>query len=188
MAVIDGVPKSRITIKYRTEVNGKPKDKEIPFKLLMLGDLSNGNSVDRSIDLDERRIRNLDGKNLDATMKDMKMTISMTVKNQINSEKTPTIDIDLPIDSIKSFNPSVIAERVPQLKSLMILKKLIKELETTVDNNKIFRQKLGEILTNEESLSKIKTELSNIDSFMLPAHEKIDTEAVIGTLNEASNK
>jgi type VI secretion system protein ImpB len=187
MAVIDGVPKSRITIKYRTEINGKQKDKEIPFKILLLGDLSKGSSTDRSVDLDERMIRGLDGKNLDATMEDMKMGIKLSVKNQINPEKVPILDVEIPINNIKSFNPSVIAERVPQLKSLLILKKLIKELETTVDNNKIFRQKLGEILTNEDYLSNIKSGLPNIGSFMLPSQEKIDAKIVSEVINEPAD-
>src|SRR5689334_10692595 len=70
MAVQDEVPKSRITLRYRTEINGTPADIDLPLRLLMLGDFSQGTSADRKLDLEERKARNLDGTNTGAVMKD----------------------------------------------------------------------------------------------------------------------
>ena len=180
MAVIDEIPKSRITIKYETEINGEKVQREIPLRLMVLGNLSEGNSQDAQIDLTERKVRELDGKNLDATMKDMNIHLTYTVENRINPDKAPTMEVDIPIDNMKSFNPAMIAERVPQIKSLLILKQLIKELETTADNNKIFRQHLGEILSNPEVLDNIKGQLPKVDKYQLPSPQPPATSESTG--------
>ncbi|HEX2580272.1 MAG TPA: type VI secretion system contractile sheath small subunit, partial [Rhabdochlamydiaceae bacterium] len=63
MAVQDETPKSRITLTYKTEVQGEPAVVDLPFRILALGDFSGGSSKDRQIDLEERGLRSLDGKN-----------------------------------------------------------------------------------------------------------------------------
>src|SRR2546421_9397178 len=84
MAVQDEVPKSRITLRYRTEINGTPEDITLPLRLLVMGDLSQGTSADRKVDLEERKIRNFDGKNTAAVMKDMKMSVNFTCANKVD--------------------------------------------------------------------------------------------------------
>ncbi|QSH41075.1 type VI secretion system contractile sheath small subunit [Lentisphaerota bacterium ZTH] len=179
MAIIDEVPKSRITIKYETDINGEKVQREIPLRLLVMGNLSAGTSKDSKLDLNERRVRELDGKNLDATMKDMDTRLCFSVSNKINPDKDPSLDVEIPIDSMKSFNPATIAERVPQLKSLLILKQLINELETTVDNNKKFRQHLGEILADPEKLTAIKDQLPNLTNYTLPDPNQLPAAAAV---------
>lgn len=55
---------------------------------------------------------------------------------------------------MKSFQPGVIAESVPQLKSLIRLREMVQEFESTVDNNKGFRNLVKEILRDEAMLEK----------------------------------
>jgi type VI secretion system protein ImpB len=181
MAIIDEIPKSRISIKYRTEINGEEVEQEIPFRLMVMGDLSKGTSEDRKVELDEREVRELGGTNLDSTMKDMKMELNMSVNNKINPEYSSEMDISLPIDSIKSFNPGVLVERVPQLKALLLLKQLVKELETNLDNNKQFRQKLGKILTNTEIFNQFKSNLPDNECYKLNSPDKTLSAEVIDT-------
>ena len=57
MSIQDEIPKSRLTLKYKTEVNGQPEDVNLPLRLAILGDFSGGTSKDRKLDLDERRMR-----------------------------------------------------------------------------------------------------------------------------------
>ena len=171
MAAIDQVPKSRITIRYSTEINGQMKDKEIPFRLLVVGDLSNGSSMDRKLELDERRIRELDGKNINETMKDMKIDVNMSVANMLNPDKSPMLDLTIPIEGLNSFNPAKIAENVPQLKSLLKIKKLIQEFDLTIDNNKNFRKSFGNLLANKEAFDAEKSRLEFLDNYMLPSNK-----------------
>ena len=129
MAVQDEVPKSRITLRYRTEIDGEPADISLPLRLLMLGDFSLGSSKDRKVDLEDRKIRNLDGTNTKAVMKDMKMSLSATVPNMIDPGESENLDIKIPITSLKSFTPDEVAKNVPKLRGLLTLRMLLVEIE-----------------------------------------------------------
>ena len=49
MPVQDEVPKSRITLTYKTDVDGEPAVVDLPLRLMVLGDFSNGSSKDRQV-------------------------------------------------------------------------------------------------------------------------------------------
>lgn len=169
MAIQDEIPKSRLTLRYKTEVNGQPEDMTLPLRLLITGDFSQGSSTDRKVDLDERRIRNLDGTNTDAVMKDMNLSLNFTVDNKIDPEREEDLQINLPIDSMKSFSPDQVAQHVPKLKGLLTLKQLIGEMLTNVDNRKEFHKLLDELMSNPENIDKVLADLKGFESFKLPS-------------------
>ncbi len=59
MAIQDEIPKSRLTLRYKTEVNGRPEDLSLPMRFMVMGDFSKGGSKDRKMDLEERQVRNM---------------------------------------------------------------------------------------------------------------------------------
>ena len=172
MAVQDEVPKSRITLRYRTEVNGTPEDIDLPLRLLVIGDMSLGTSTDRKVDLDERKLRNLDGKNTTSVMKDMKMTLAFECANKIDPANSEKVAVSLPITSMRSLSPDEVAKNVPKLRALLTLKKLLLEVESNVGNSKDFRKLLGDLYANEEAFKKLKEELKGFEGFALPSGQK----------------
>ncbi len=169
MAIQDEIPKSRLTLRYKTEVNGEPQDVSLPLRLAITGDFSNGTSKDRKLDLDERRLRNLDGKNTDAVMKDMGISLDFSVANKVDPDEGEDLQVKLPIRSMKSFSPDEVAKNVPKLNGLLMLKRLLEEVISNVDNRKEFRKLLGELMADQEALGKVLEELKGFDSFTLPA-------------------
>lgn len=169
MSIQDEVPKSRLTLRYKTEVNGQPEDVNLPLRMLVTGDFSQGSSKDQKVDLEERRVRNLDGKNLDAVMADMGMKLQFNVANKIDPDKEQDLQVDLPIDSLKSFNPDQVCEHVPKLRGLLTVKELLTEVIANMDNRKDFRKLLGELLGNQAALAEMLKEFEGFDSFKLPA-------------------
>lgn len=168
MAITDEIPKSRLTLTYRTNVSGTPEDMTLPFRLLIMGDLSNGTSKDRAVDLDLRTIRRLDGKNLNHLMADMKMSVNVSAPNRIDPEKSENLNVTLPITGMKSFTPAEIAENVPKLKALLLLRKLLLEVQNNLDNRKEFRTMLRQIAENPEAVAALRKELEGFDDFKLP--------------------
>ncbi len=168
MAIQDEIPKSRLTLRYKTEVDGQPEDVVLPLRLLILGDFSLGTSKDRQVDLEERRIRSLDGTNTDAVMKDMGIKIKFTVPNKIDPETEEDMTVEIPITSMNSFSPDEIVKHVPKLRGLIMMKKLLEELLSNIDNRKEFRKLLNELLSNEEALSKMLEQLKGFESLRLP--------------------
>jgi type VI secretion system protein ImpB len=172
MAIQDEIPKSRITLRYKTEVQGKPEDITLPLRLMVTGDLSQGNSTDRKLDLDERRMRTLDGTNLDAVMKDMGMSLKFAVSNKVDPENTEEMDVTVPITGMRSFSPDQIAKFVPKLKGILQVKKLLEEVVSNVDNRKEFRKLLNELMSNEEALGKMAEQLKGYESLKLNLDNK----------------
>lgn len=169
MAIQDEIPKSRLTLKYKTEVSGQPEDLTLPLRMLVTGDFSLGSSKDRKVDLDERRLRNMDGKNTDAVMKDMGMSLKFAVPNKIDPESEEDMNVEIPIDSMKAFLPDHIAQNVPKLKGILMLKQLLEEVMSNVDNRKEFRNLLGKLLSDQEALGKMMEQLKDFESFKLPS-------------------
>jgi type VI secretion system protein ImpB len=176
-SINDEIPKSRITLTYRTEVHGEPEDVTLPFRVLVMGDLSRGTSKDRKVDLDQRQIRGLDGKNLNAVMKDMNMTLHLSsVENKINPDQSEgEFSVDLPITSMNSFSPAEIANNVPKIRALLLLKKLLLEAQANLDNRKDFRKLLRALATAPGAIDALRQQLPGFDTFQLP--EKAVEEA-----------
>ena len=168
MAIQDEIPKSRLTLRYKTEIEGQPADLSLPMRLMVTGDFSLGNSKDRKLDLEERRVHNMDGTNTDAVMKDMDIGLNFSVPNKIDPENNEDLDVQLPIDSIQSFSPDQIAQNVPKIKGLLMLKQLLEEVISNVDNRKDFRKLLGDLMGNEEALAKMMEQLKGYESLKLP--------------------
>lgn len=167
MPVQDEVPKSRITLTYKTEVQGEPAVVDLPLRLMVLGDFSAGTSKDRKLELDQRGLRSLNGSNIGEIMKDMNINLDMVVSDKINPEGQD-LRVQLNIDSLKSFSPEEVAKQVPQLRSLLLLKKLLEEIQSNVANKKEFAQLLNKLYTNKESLEKMKEKLKEFSMYRIP--------------------
>lgn len=174
MPIQDKLPKSRITLVYRTKINGQPEDVKLPFRVVVLGDFSQGSSKDRQVDLDERAMRSVTGSNINELMKDMGMSISFEVDDKTSADGEGKMQVELPIDRMKSFHPDEIVHHVPKLKALLLLRKLLMEMQSDIDNRKELRRTLYELFSNKEQLQKLleSDELKSYASMRLPTPAK----------------
>ena len=177
MAITDEIPKSRLTLTYRTNVSGEPEDVALPFRVLVMGDLSGGTSTDRTVDLDQRKIRGLDGKNLNNVMRDMNMSVKVTVPNRIDPNKSEELSIELPVTSMKSFSPAEIAKNVPKIKALTLLKKLLLEVQANLDNRKEFRRLIRALSQDKNAVASLLAELKGFEDFRLPPGAPAESDA-----------
>ncbi len=170
MPIQDNLPKSRITLIYRTNINGKQEDVKLPFRVVVLGDFSLGSSTDRQVDLEERKMRSVNGTNLSDLMKDMGMSISFEVDDKLSTDGEGKMMVELPIDRMKSFHPDEIVHHVPKLKALLLLRKLLLEMQADIDNRKDLRRKFYELFSNKEELKKLleSEQLKGYASMRLP--------------------
>jgi len=170
MAIQDEIPKSRLTLRYKTEVNGQPEDVTLPLRLLVEGDFSLGSSKDRKLDLEERRLRTFNGTNTNAVINDMGMSLKFAVPNKIDPETSEDMDVEIPVNNgMQSFSPDHVAKHVPKLKGLLQMKNLLEEVISNVDNRKDFRKLLNELMSNEEALGKMMEQLKGYESLKLPS-------------------
>jgi type VI secretion system protein ImpB len=171
VAIQDELPQSRITLTYRTTINGEEEDIKLPMRTMVLGDFSMGTSKDRQVEFEQREQRTLDGTNrVDDLMKDMGIKMNLTVPNKINPDKDD-IEVSLPVTGMKSFTPDEVAQNVPQVKALLLLKQLLAEMQSNIDNRRDLRKLVQEICANPESMQKALGELKGYEGFKLPGRK-----------------
>lgn len=173
MPVQDEVPKSRITLTYKTDIDGEPAVVDLPFRLMIPADLSLGTSTDRKLDLEERAPRNLNGTNTNDIMRDMGISLNLVIDNKISPKTSESLRANLAIDSMQAFSPENVAKQVPQIRSLLLLKKLLEEIQSNIANKKEFAQLLNKLYSNQQALEKMKEELKTLAP-ILPSHDPID--------------
>jgi type VI secretion system protein ImpB len=169
VAITDEIPKSRLTLTYRTTVTGAAQEVQLPFRVVVMGDLSGGSARDRKVDLDQRLLRRLDGKNLDDVMADMQMSVELTVPNRIDPDKASDLPVKLPVNSMRSLSPAEVAKNVPKIKSLLLLKKLLLEVQANIDNRKEFRRLLRQLAQDKAAVQSMVKELPGFECFKVPA-------------------
>jgi type VI secretion system protein ImpB len=179
----DKLPKSRITLVYRTNISGQEQEVNLPFRVLMLGDFSLGSSKDRKVDLEDRKLRSVTGNNINELMKDMDMSVEFEVPNKINPSTEENLQVKLPINRMKSFHPDEIVHQVPKLKALLLLRKLLLEMQSDIDNRKELRRTLYELYSNPEELKKLleSDKLKPYEPLRLPASTEAAAPATPAT-------
>src|SRR5690606_16369258 len=96
----DGIPRSRVTLTYDTQQpEGREKPRELPFRLLVLGDLG-GNKAGDNAALDNRKVRHLNGRNLGEVMKGFDIKLQIPLGDGDSAET-----VGLAVDSVSSFSP-----------------------------------------------------------------------------------
>ncbi|NMO18638.1 type VI secretion system contractile sheath small subunit [Pyxidicoccus fallax] len=171
MSIQDALPTSRITLTYRTTINGKEEEVDLPFRMLALADLSLGSSKDRRVDLDERRLRSVKPGGLDDLMKDMGMSIEFQVPDRTSASGDGTLDVKLPLERMKSFHPDEFVQHVPKLKALLLMRKLLLEMQADIDNRKELWRTLSELYARPEDIQQLleSDALKGFENLRLPA-------------------
>ena len=152
MAIQDDIPRSRITLKYRTTIEGEPADVELPLRFLVMGDFSRGSNPN---DPEDRNAASVSGANIDEVMKSMNLFVELEVPSLVD-EGPKTVKI--PIEGMHSFSPDSIAQQLPEVRTLLLVRKLLTELQAAMANQKNLRKALKG-LSNQEQLGQLVREL-----------------------------
>jgi type VI secretion system protein ImpB len=185
MTARNTVPKSRIMLTYDTRQPDQPrKEKELPLRLLVVGDLTGrsmkpepapGDPPRPKDEFDDRKIHNLSGSNLDSVMAKLDIQVELKgIANHVEKAGAP-FDVTIPITSMASFEPGEVVNHVPSTRRLLQIRKLLLELQACVDNNKQFRRLVRELTSPPRAalLEQLRTTFTK----ELSGHLRIPTEA-----------
>ncbi|MBK2255654.1 type VI secretion system contractile sheath small subunit [Francisella philomiragia] len=149
-------PKERINIKYRSH-GDKVEEKELPLKLLAVGDFT---LREDDTPVEDRKAVNINKLNFDDVLKSYNLSLDMAVANEISEdEKDSELGVKLKFNSIKDFNPDSIVEQVDELKKLKQLREALVALKSPLGNVPKFRRNLQSLVKDKESLDKLCQEL-----------------------------
>ena len=151
-------PKERVNIVYKSHTGDRVDEVELPLKLLMVGDFT-GRLSDEVVE--ERAIKNLNKDNFDDVMKSYSLGLNFGVANKLdeNAAEGEEIPVDLRFNSIKDFSPDSVAQQVPELNSLLELRKELLALKGPLGNVPAFRKTIQSILADEGTRKAIEEEL-----------------------------
>ncbi|QCT86754.1 type VI secretion system contractile sheath small subunit [Escherichia sp. E4742] len=150
------IPKARINLKLELHTGGASKKMELPLKLLIAGDFSNGQE---SAPLSERKKVNLNKNNFDAVLFDYSPKVNLTVKNTLADDDSED-SIKLTFRSIKDFSPEQVSRQIPQLKAMLSMRNLLRDLKANLLDNQAFRKELENILLDPALSAELRAELS----------------------------
>ena len=150
------VPKARINLKLDLHTGGATKKTEFPLKLLVAGDFSNGQE---DASLSERGKVNINKNNFDAVLSEYSPKINLTVKNTLADDGSEE-NISLAFQSMKDFTPEQVSRQIPQLKAMLSMRNLLRDLKANLLDNQAFRKELEKILLDPALSAELRAELS----------------------------
>lgn len=152
------VPKARVNIKLDLHTGGAQKKVELPLKLLVIGDYSNGQDT-RAVA--ERNKVSIDKNNFNAVLADFSPKAEIAVENTLVGDGTE-LPVDLDFRSMDDFKPEVVAGKVPELRALMAARNLLRDLKSNLLDNAMFRRELEKILKDPALSERLRADLQRI--------------------------
>lgn len=151
------IPRARVNIALDLETGGATVKKELPLKLLVMGDFSNGKGEG---DLAERQRVNITANNLEKVMEDLAPATTFSVPNKISNEEGSEIKVDLEFKKFKDFHPEQVAAQIPEVSSMLAMRNLLKDLKSNLLDNSTLRKEVERIMGSEADINTLKDELS----------------------------
>lgn len=150
------VPKARVNLKLDLHTGGAQKKTELPLKLLVTGDFSNGQE---RAPLSERDKININKNNFNSVLSEYSPKVNLTVKNTLSCDGSEE-NIRLSFNEMKDFEPEQVARQIPQLKAMLSMRNLLRDLKANLLDNQAFRKELEKILLDPALSAELRAELS----------------------------
>lgn len=150
------VPKARVNIKLDLHTGGAQRKVELPLKLMLMGDYSNGKE---QRPLSERQKVNINKNNFDSVLSDLAPSLKIIVDDTLSGEGCET-PVELSFQRMKDFEPEQVARQIPQLRALLAMRNLLRELKANLLDNATFRAELERILKDEALSDELREELA----------------------------
>jgi type VI secretion system protein ImpB len=152
-------PKERVNIVYRPATDGASAEVELPLKLLVLGEYA---SQANGASIEDTKPVNIDKTNFNDVLKGQNISLQLSVPNRLDDKDNDEsmMPISLNIESMDDFSPDAIVEKVPELQQMIALRDALKALKGPLGNIPEFRNKLQELIADDEARAKLLSELN----------------------------
>lgn len=150
------IPKARVNITLDLHTGNAQKKMELPLKLLVTGDFSHGQEQRA---LSEREKVNVNKNNFDSVLAAFSPDLNISVENTLANDGSEE-NVRLIFREMKDFKPEQVARQIPQLKAMLAMRNLLRDLKANLLDNVTFRKELETILKNPALSDELRTELS----------------------------
>ncbi|EQA1703818.1 type VI secretion system contractile sheath small subunit, partial [Cronobacter dublinensis] len=129
---------------------------ELPLKLLVTGDFSNGQE---NRPLSERKKIDVNKNNFDSVLGEFAPAVSLAVENTLAGDGREE-NIRLSFRRMKDFEPEQVARQIPPLKAMLAMRNLLRDLKSNLLDNATFRKELETILKDPALSEDLRAELA----------------------------
>lgn len=150
------VPKTRVNIKLDLHTGGAKKSIELPLKLMVMGDYSNGREQRA---LSERSKIGVNRNNFDSVLAEFSPALKFAV-DDVRGEGRAETAVELSFQCMKDFEPEQVARQIPQLRALLAMRNLLRDLKSNLLDNATFRYELERILKDDALSDELRAELA----------------------------
>ncbi|ELY4665354.1 type VI secretion system contractile sheath small subunit [Cronobacter muytjensii] len=152
------IPKARINLKLNLHTGGAQKSVELPLKLLVTGDFSNGRE---NRPLSERQKTDVNKNNFDSVLSEFSPSVNLLVENTLAGDGREE-NVRLTFRRMKDFEPEQVARQIPRLKALLAMRNLLRDLKSNLLDNATFRKELETILKDSALSEGLRAELASL--------------------------
>ncbi|EOI5817758.1 type VI secretion system contractile sheath small subunit [Cronobacter malonaticus] len=152
------IPKARINLKLNLHTGGAQKKVELPLKLLVTGDFSNGQE---HRPLSARNKIDVNKNNFDSVLAEFSPAVNLAVENTLAGDGREE-NVRLTFRQMKDFEPEQVARQIPQLKAMLAMRNLLRDLKSNLLDNATFRKELETILKDPALSDGLRAELASL--------------------------
>jgi len=151
-------PKARVNIKLDLHTGGAQEKVELPLKLMVMADYSNGRE---QRPLSERSKVDINKNNFNNVLVDFRPSVKLAVPNTLVDDGSDA-SLDLTFRNMKDFQPEEVARQIPELRAMLAMRNLLRDLKSNLLDNATFRRELERILKNDALSDKLRAELAQL--------------------------
>lgn len=138
---------ARVNITLDVETHGARRKKELPLKLLVLGNFSHYKNTKP---VSQRERINITQYNLDDVLASISPTLTL-----------PDTNTTLTFKKLRDFHPEQLVSQVPVLRKLMSMRNLLKDLKSNLIDNTEFRKALEKLAKDKNSLLQLRDDIQD---------------------------
>lgn len=151
--------RTRVNISYDVEVGDAIVQRELPFIMGVMADLS-GDGASELADLKDRNFTEINPDNFDKVLKAAKPKLTFSVDNRLtDDESAGKLGVDLKFENFEDFSPERVAQQVEPLAELLEKRKQLADLRGKLASNYKLDQALQEALGDEAKMDQLKSEM-----------------------------
>ncbi len=152
------VPAARVNIKLDLHTGNAKRKLNSPSSFLLLAITVTEKSNVRCPNGDKIDINK---NNFNSVMAEFSPAVNLTVEDTLSGSGNEQ-NIALEFKSLKDFEPEQVAKNIPQLRVLLAMRNLLRDLKSNLLDNATFRRELENILKDPTLSSELRDELAKI--------------------------
>ena len=153
---LDRVRRPRVHLTYDVEIGGAIQQKELPFVMGVLSDLS-GKPDEPLPKLKDRKFVEVDRDNFNKVLAGMKPRLAFQADNALQGDGSK-INVELRFGKMSDFEPEQVVKQVEPLRKLLEARERLSNLLNKMDGNDTLEQLLQDVVNNTDSLKQLSQE------------------------------